>query len=38
MANPMKPVKALERRPEVYDQLRADDDGKPDRYAFYRKY
>ncbi len=38
MANPMKPVKALERRPEVYDPLRADDDGKPDRYAFYRKY
>lgn len=37
MANPMKPVKVKERKPEVYDPLSTDED-KTDRYAFYRKY
>ena len=36
MANPMKPVKVKERKPEVYDPLSTDD--KTDKYAFYRKY
>lgn len=37
MMNPMKPVKAVERKPAVYDPL-STDDGKVDRYAFMRKY
>lgn len=37
MANPMKPVKVKERKPEVYDPL-STDEHKTDRYAFYRKY
>lgn len=37
MMNPMKPVKVKERRPQVFDPL-SDDEQKPDRYAFYRKY
>lgn len=36
MANPMKPVKVKERKPEVYDPLATET--APDRYAFYRKY
>ena len=36
MANPMKPVKVKERKPEVFDPLSADNE--TDRYAFYRKY
>ena len=36
MANPMKPVKAVERVPAVYNPL--DDDIEVDRYEFYRKY
>ena len=37
MANPMKPIKVEERKPQVYNPLE-DDDIKVDRYAFYRKY
>lgn len=37
MANPMKPIKADDRRPAVYNPLESDDI-KVDRYAFYRKY
>ena len=37
MANPMKPLKVQERKPEVYNPL-DDDEPKRDRYAFYRKY
>lgn len=37
MANPMKPIKAEDRTPAVYDPL-ASDDIEVDRYAFYRKY
>lgn len=36
MANPMKPVKEIERKPAVYNPL--DDDIEVDKYAFYRKY
>ncbi len=36
MANPMKPIKAEDRTPTVYNPL--DDDIEVDRYAFYRKY
>ena len=37
MANPMKPIKAIDRTPAVYNPLE-DDDIEVDRYAFYRKY
>lgn len=36
MANPMKPVKIKERKPEVFDPLSTDN--QDDRYSFYRKY
>lgn len=36
MANPMKPVKVKERKPEVFDPLSTDEG--IDKYAFYRKY
>ncbi len=36
MANPMKPVKAEERTPAVYNPL--DEEVQVDRYAFYRRY
>ena len=36
MANPMKPVKPVERKVQVFDPLSTDE--QPDRYAFYRKY
>lgn len=35
-ANPMKPVKIKERKPEVFDPLSTDN--QEDRYSFYRKY
>lgn len=38
MANPMKPVFVKERKPQVYDPLSTDDNTKPDRYAFMRRY
>lgn len=38
MANPMKPMKPVERKVKMYDPLESDEDAKPDRYAFYRKY
>lgn len=37
MANPIKPVKAVERKPKVYDPLSTDSDNKPDRYAYIRR-
>ncbi|MBO5700906.1 MAG: phage terminase large subunit [Clostridia bacterium] len=37
MANPMKPIKAQDRQPAVYNPLESDEI-KVDRYAFYRKY
>ena len=37
MANPMKPMKVNERRPQVFDPLSTDEQER-DRYAFYRKY
>lgn len=36
-ANPMKPVKVVERAPAVYNPL-DDDNTKVDRYEFYRIY
>jgi hypothetical protein len=38
MANPMAPVPVKERKPQVFDPLQSDEELKPDRYAFYRKY
>jgi hypothetical protein len=36
MANPMKPLRPVEKKVQVYDPLSTDE--AYDRYAFYRKY
>lgn len=38
MAHPIKPETVREREPERFDPLSSDEDGKPDQYAFYRRY
>ena len=38
MANPMKPLKPVEKQVKVYDPLSTDDGTQRDPYAFYRKY
>lgn len=38
MANPMKPAPVHEPKPRVYNPLETEEDRRPDRYAFYRKY
>lgn len=38
MAYPIRPEVVQDRKPEVFDPLRSDEDSKPDRYAFYRRY
>ena len=38
MENPISPRKNTPPKLVVYDPLSTDDDTKPDRYAFYRKY